>query len=92
VSWLHAPVYLLRELSAQLPRLAAAESLRRTAEIAAGTGSLKPDAQRRILGDWQRLAARDRRETVARGRGPAEFEAAMATLGVPIEKVKVARG
>ena len=45
-----------------LPRLQAEESLHRATEISIGSGTLKPEARRRIVNEWLRLVGRDGRK------------------------------
>lgn len=58
------PVVLLRALAEQLPRVQATESLRRAAEVALGSGTLKRDDARELQARWleQAGAGRRRRE------------------------------
>lgn len=50
------PTAVLRALGEMIPQLQAEASLRHVAEIAAGSGSLKPDAHRALLRDWEATA------------------------------------
>ena len=59
MSWLHAPLYLVRALASQLPAIRASESQLRAQEVAVGSGSIKPSDQRAIQRDWQQLASGD---------------------------------
>jgi hypothetical protein len=79
------PVVLLRALGEQLPRVEAVASLRRAAEVALGSGSLKRQDALDLRGRWLRQAdARPRRKV----RTVSDLKAAAASLGITVEEVK----
>lgn len=90
MSWLHTPTYLLEELAAEMPRLEAAESLRRAAEIALGSGTLQKEDARAIRHSWLRTADGD--ASTKRVRSAADLEAATTALGIGLKKVKITDG
>jgi hypothetical protein len=66
----------------ELPRLTAAESLRRAAEIGLGTGSLEQREARRLQSEWEReTTGAPRRQRL---ESPAELHALMNAIGVQV--------
>jgi hypothetical protein len=80
------PTPLLNAYAEQLPRLSAEESLLAANRIAVGTGSLRKGEGRRIAAGWQR--AMGQRVPSVRPKGPGEYAAHMAGLGIGIKRVK----
>lgn len=62
--WRRVPMYLVRACLAQLSRLQAEESMRAATSTAAGSGSLKPHAQRDIWREWERAAGRQAKRAI----------------------------
>lgn len=84
------PTLLLNAYAANLPRLAAEESLIAAQRVAVGTGSLKKGEGRRIAEDWQRLTAH--RRPVVRPKDEAMYRAQIAGMGIGVRKVKKVDG
>lgn len=84
------PTPLLNSYAEMAPRLAAEESLLTAERIAVGTGSLRKGVGRRIAHGWERQA--DQRRIAIRPKGPGEYAATMASvgIGVKIEPTKAA--
>ena len=82
------PTPILNAYAEQLPRLTAEESLLAANRTAVGTGSLKKGEGRRVAASWQRLAGEHR--AVVRSKGPGEYAAHMAALGIGVKKERKA--
>jgi hypothetical protein len=76
------PVVLLRALAEQLPRVQATESLRRAAEVALGSGSLKREDALELHARWleQAGAGRRRRELTRDERIAAAMNARLLVV------------
>jgi hypothetical protein len=83
------PTPILNAYAEQLPRLSAEESLLFANRIAVGTGSLNKGEGRRIASGWQRIAGEHR--AVVRSKGPGEYAAHMAALGIGVKREKRAK-
>lgn len=80
------PTPILNAYAEQLPRLSAEESLTDATRIAVGSGSLKKGEGHRIQQGWHRVA--QQAAPVVRSKGPGEYAAHMAGLGIGVKKVK----
>jgi len=87
MSWLHAPLYLLQALAAQIPTLRAGEALQGAAEVALGTGSMKQQDLERTQRDWQRMADGDRHRAASRtGTTAPDWDGFAASSGIEMVK------
>lgn len=82
------PTPILNAYAEQLPRLSAEESLMAANRVAVGSGSLKKGVGQRIAQGWQRAAGRS--APALRPKGPAEYAAHMAALGIGVKKERKA--
>lgn len=73
---------VVRSFVAQLPRLRAQESLLEAARTGIGSGTLRKDARRGFLRDWERMAS---------GQGgdarPRYIGQRLMSMGLPLEVV-----
>lgn len=83
------PTPILNAYAEQLPRLSAEESLLSANRIAVGTGSLKKGEGRRVVAGWSRQV--DDRRSVVRPKGPSEYAAHMAAMGIGVKREQVKR-
>jgi hypothetical protein len=80
------PTPFLNAYAEQLPRLTAEESLMAANRVAVGSGSLKKGVGQRIAQRW--LHSAGQMAPAVRPKGPAEYAAHMASLGIGVQKVK----
>ena len=78
---------VIGSFAAMMPKLEARESLRRAAEIAVGSGVLKPARARRIIREWQRMARTQHRRTAAKAKTADEHRSLLAGVGIPMQVV-----
>jgi hypothetical protein len=78
------PTPFLNAYAEQLPRLTAEESLMAANRVAVGSGSLKKGVGQRIAQGWQRSAGQG--APAIRPKGPAEYAAHMASLGIGVKR------
>lgn len=74
---------LLKSHASMLPRLEAEEALASVAQIAAGSGSMKPEHFRKMMRAWRRQAERPS----AAPRQPRFDLDALAAAGVTVQKI-----
>ena len=55
-SWIDTPMSLVEAYAGALPRLHAEEAMDHSTRVAMGSGSVQPEARRRIMRQWERAA------------------------------------
>ena len=76
------PIPKLNAMLAEMPVLRAQESLRRVTEYAIGTGSLKKQAARRVVREWQREARSGQPQRIYRPQSKSEMQTVLASVGI----------
>ena len=78
---------VIGSFATMMPKLEARESLRRAAEIAVGSGVLKPARARRIIREWQRMARTRHHRAGVKARSADEHRSLLAGVGIPMQTV-----
>lgn len=78
---------VIGSFATMMPKLEARESLRRAAEIAVGSGVLKPARARRIIREWQRMARTRHHRAGVKAKTADEHRSLLAGIGIPMQIV-----